>query len=145
MPQHYVRRTTPSVSSIYCSEYDQDRVVQHFAEWAHGSYLDIQQPPKRYRIINIPALVEQVGFNDITRIQQRLCQWLNEELTMNNSIWKKAWTKSLTAGIKSFVENVHILLGTKATDRKITEMIEKHALGEQTNRYNTVLAPKVEV
>jgi putative transposase len=64
-------------------------VVQHHAEWAHGSYLDIQQPPKRYRIINISALVEQVGFNDITRMQQRLRQWLNEELTMNNSIRKK--------------------------------------------------------
>ena len=87
-------------------------------------------------------MVEQVGFNDITRIQQRLRQWLNEELTMNNSIRKKAWTKSLTAGIKSFVENVHILLGTKATNRKITEMVERHALGEQTDRYNTVFGAK---
>jgi putative transposase len=117
-------------------------VVQHFAEWAHGSYLDIQQPPKRYRIINIPALVEQVGFNDITRMQQRLRQWLNEELTMYNSIRKKAWSESLTVGGKGFVENVHILLCTKATNRKVIEMEERHALGEQTARYNTVFGAK---
>jgi putative transposase len=117
-------------------------VVQHFAEWAHGSYLSIQQPPKRYRIINIPALVEQVGFNDITRMQQRLRQWLNEELAMNNSIRKKAWSESLTVGGKGFVENVHILLGKKATNRKITEMLERHALGEQTARYNTIFGAK---
>ena len=26
-------------------------VVQHPGEWAHGGYREIQQPPKRYRII----------------------------------------------------------------------------------------------
>jgi hypothetical protein len=50
--------------------------------------------------------------------------------------------ESLTVGSEGFVKNVHILLGTKATNRKITEMLERHALGEQTDRYNTVFGAK---
>jgi hypothetical protein len=61
---------------------------------------------------------------------------------MNNSIRDKAWSESLAVGSEGFVDNVHILLGTKATNRKITEMLERHALGEQTARYNTVFGAK---
>ena len=57
-------------------------VVQHPGEWAHGGYREIQQPPRRYRIINIPALMEPGGFNDIATMQQQLRQWLNEELVV---------------------------------------------------------------
>jgi hypothetical protein len=41
-------------------------------------------------------------------------------------------------GIQGFVENVQALLGTKATNRKVTEMVVNHALREQAARYNTV-------
>ncbi len=46
-------------------------VVRHPAKWAHGGYREIQQPPKRYRIIDIPALMELGGFNDIATMQQQ--------------------------------------------------------------------------
>jgi putative transposase len=52
-------------------------VVKHPAEWAHGGYREIQQPPKRYRIIDIPALMDLGGFNSIATMQQQLRQWLN--------------------------------------------------------------------
>jgi hypothetical protein len=42
--------------------------MQHPAEWANSGYRDIQQPTKRYRIINIPVLMELGGFNDIARM-----------------------------------------------------------------------------
>ena len=41
-------------------------------------------------------------------------------------------------GSQGFVENVKTLLGTKAANRKVTEMVEKHVLLEQSARYNTV-------
>jgi putative transposase len=65
-------------------------VVQHPDEWADGGYREIQQPPKRYRIINIPTLIELGGFNYIATMQQQLRQWLNEELAINNSMRDKA-------------------------------------------------------
>ncbi len=39
-----------------------------------------------------------------------------------------------------FLLAMQTLLGTKATNRKVTEMADKHALREQSAPYNTVLA-----
>ncbi|MFT6915340.1 MAG: putative transposase [Motiliproteus sp.] len=113
-------------------------VVQHPAEWAHGGYREIQQPPKRYRIIDIPALMALGGFNDIAAMQQQLRQWLNEELEINNSIRDKVWSESLAVGSEKFVEKVQTLLGAKATKRKVIEIVGKHALREQSASYNVV-------
>jgi putative transposase len=64
-------------------------VVTHSAEWVHGGYREIQQPPRRYRIIDIPVLMDLGGINDIVTMQQQLLQWLIEELTINNSVRDK--------------------------------------------------------
>jgi len=111
-------------------------VVQHPAAWAHGGYREIQQPPKRYRIIDIPALMELAGFNDIATMQQQHRQWLSEELTRNNSVRDKTWTESLAVGSEVFAEKVQTLLGAKATNRKVATIGDKHALREQAARYN---------
>jgi hypothetical protein len=69
-------------------------------------------------------------------MQQQLRQWLNEELKINNSMRDKTWSESLAEGSEGFVEQVRTLLGTKAAIRKVTEMVDKHALGEQSVHYN---------
>ena len=103
----------------------------------HGGYREIQQPPKRYRIIDIPALMELAGFSDIATMQQHR-QWLSEELAINNSKRDEAWTESLAVGSDAFVEKVQTLLGTKATNRKVAAIADKHALREQSARYSIV-------
>ena len=50
----------------------------------------------------------------------------------------KTWSESLTAGSEGCVEKVQPLPDTKATNRKVTEMVDKHAPGEQSARYNIV-------
>ncbi len=72
-------------------------------------------------------------------MQQQLRQCLNEELAVNNSMRDKSWSESLAVGSQNFVENGQTLLGTKATNRKVTEMVGKHALREQSARYDIVL------
>lgn len=113
-------------------------VVRHPAKWAHGGYRETQQPPKRYRIIDIPALMELGGFNDIATMQQQHRQWLSEELAINNSMRDKAWSESLAVGSEGFVEKVRTLIGIRATNRKVVEMGDKHALREQSAGYNIV-------
>ena len=113
-------------------------VVRHPAAWAHGGYREIQQPPKRYRIIDFPALMEIAGFNDIATMQQQHRQWLSEELAINNSARDKVWTESLAVGSEAFVAKVQTLLGTRATNRKVVAIGDKHALREQSARYNIV-------
>jgi uncharacterized protein with FMN-binding domain len=41
-------------------------------------------------------------------------------------------------GSQGFVENVQTLLDTKALIRKAAEMVDKHTLGGQSARYNTI-------
>jgi hypothetical protein len=69
-------------------------------------------------------------------MQQQLRQWLNEELKINNSMQDKTWSESLAAGSEGFVVQVRTLLGTKSANRKVTEIVDKHALGEQSVHYN---------
>jgi putative transposase len=82
--------------------------------------------------------MEPGGFNDIATMQQQLRQWLNEELAINDSMRDKVWSESLAVGSEDFVEKVQTLLGTKATNRKVTIMTDRHALREQSASYNIV-------
>jgi len=70
-------------------------------------------------------------------MQQQLWQWLIEELTINNSVRDETWSEIVTVGSEDFVEKVQTLLNTKATNKEVTEMSDKHALREQSARYNS--------
>jgi hypothetical protein len=45
-------------------------------------------------------------------------------------------------GSEDFVEKVQTLLNTKATNKEVTEMGDKHALREQSARYNSDFGAK---
>jgi putative transposase len=90
-------------------------VVKHPAEWVHGGYREIQQ---------------------------QLRQWLIEELTINNSVRDKTWSESLALWSEDLVEKIKTLPNTKATNREVTEMADKHALREQSARYNSDFGTK---
>jgi putative transposase len=81
--------------------------------------------------IDIPALMDLGGFNDIATMQQQLRQWLIEELKINNSVRDKTWSESLAVGSEDFLDKVKTLLNPRATNREVTEMAGKHALREQ--------------
>jgi hypothetical protein len=59
-----------------------------------------------------------------------------------NSVRDKTWSESLAVGSEDFVEKVKTLLKTKATNREVTEMGDKHALREQSARYNSDFGAK---
>lgn len=46
-----------------------------------------------------------------------------------------AWSVSLAVGTQGLTENVQTLLGTKATNKKVIEMLADHALREQPTLY----------
>ena len=50
----------------------------------------------------------------------------------------KAWSESLAVGSEGFVEKVQPLIGTRATNWKVVEMGDKHALREQSAGCNIV-------
>jgi hypothetical protein len=54
----------------------------------------------------------------------------------------ETWSERLAVGSEDFVEKVQTLLITKATNREVTEMADKHALREQSARYNSGFGAK---
>jgi putative transposase len=44
-------------------------VVDHPIKWVNSGYHEIQQPPKRYRVIDLPGLFGFCGFSKLADFQ----------------------------------------------------------------------------
>ena len=111
-------------------------VVNHPSKWQQGGYREIQNPPTRYRIVDIQQLMELTACNDIESLQHQHRKWLSNELATNCSLRDVTWTDSLAVGSQSFVDEVQALLGIKASKRNVATVGENHVLRENAAHYN---------
>jgi hypothetical protein len=54
--------------------------VNHPQEWQHSGYRKIQDPPKRYAIIDFRELTALCGFTDVRDLQRAHRQWVEQAL-----------------------------------------------------------------
>jgi len=54
--------------------------VAHPGDWDTSGYRELQAPPTRYAILNVAAVSELCGFNDIASFQVAHRQWVEEAL-----------------------------------------------------------------
>ena len=54
----------------------------------------------------------------------------------------RKWSERIAVGRKSFVEEVHIKLGYKAKDRKVTPVKGSYLISEPTASYRTLFEDK---
>lgn len=104
--------------------------VSHPDEWPHSGYREIQQPPARYRIIDLAALSEASGFDDVARFQQAHRDWIASALDTAAAEREAHWSKSIAVGGESFVEQVKKDLDLKARHRQVSEADGHHMLRE---------------
>jgi len=74
--------------------------------WPFCGYDKIQDPPRRYRTIDLDNLVSLMGFTDLPELQAAHKRWVEASLQVNESKRESHWTESIAAGSKSFVEKV---------------------------------------
>lgn len=86
-------------------------VVKHPAQWLHGGYAEIQSPPVRYRITDIPGLLALSGIKNATELQRLRDQWIDHELASGMPARDASWTESIAVGDASFLEEVTALFG----------------------------------
>jgi putative transposase len=55
-------------------------VVDHPVKWEHSGYHEIQQPPKRYTVIDLYGLLDMCGVSKLADFQQAHCQWIEAVL-----------------------------------------------------------------
>lgn len=92
-------------------------VVRHPAEWESGGYREIQNPPKRYRLIDQDALLALFGFKSWAALQAQHAAWVDEALPADRTRREEAWSSSLAVGRPAFVAAVKAALGLNAVHR----------------------------
>jgi putative transposase len=112
-------------------------VVKHPAQWAHGGYREIQNPPQRVRIVDLAQLARQCGFDSIEGFQRAHRAWVEEELVLDRSRRDARWSEAIAVGSHSFVEQIQRELALKAKYRSIDEADAQGtcALREPANAY----------
>ncbi len=96
-------------------------VVRHPADWLHGGYHEIQNPPDRYTLIDMNTLVTACGFRCEGDFRHAHCAWVEEALRLNALQRDARWSESLAVGTQPFVDHVKRKLGLKARYRGIKE------------------------
>lgn len=117
--------------------------VKHPGQWLHGGYSEIQSPPVRYRITDIPGLLALCGIKNITELQRLRDQWIDHELASGMSTRDTCWTESIAVGDESYVEEVTALLGVKALHRKVIEQDDKFVIQESQIPYTSLFNSKM--
>jgi REP element-mobilizing transposase RayT len=95
-------------------------VVDHPGMWPFCGYNEIQDPPSRYRTIDLDMLTKLMGFTEFPEFQSAHKKWVEASLQVNASKRESYWTESLAVGSKSFIEELKERLGFKAKGRTVT-------------------------
>ncbi len=86
-------------------------IVSHPSEWKHCGYNEIQNPKKRYNIIDFAGLMKFLQIDDYEMLKESLHKWVEEELKNRNQVRDSKWTESIGVGDKSFLNTIKEKLG----------------------------------
>ena len=109
--------------------------VKHPGEWPHSGYLEIQQPPKRYRIIDLAELSGLCGFDKIPKFQKAHHEWVEAARSEDTAARDDRWAESSAVGSESYVEQVKVELGFRAQHRQVAVADEGYTLRERAQPY----------
>ena len=116
-------------------------VVKHPSEYRLSGFNEIQNPPKRYAVINWRALLNLFPISTQKCFQQEHNSWV--ESALQAEVKRKSfWSESIAIGSEDFVERVHQQLGLRAKGRSIVSEKEGIVLKEVLAAYNTLFDGK---
>ena len=118
-------------------------VVTHPLEWLHGGYREIQFPPRRYRIIDFPALMNLCGVENLQELQLQRRLWLDHELQRCDLKRDEAWSQHIAVGSKAFVEGIKHNFSVLSRTGKIIGHGGKYVLKDRSEGYNAVFRGKM--
>ena len=119
-------------------------VVTRPGDWTHSGYREIQNPPKRYGIIDLRELSSLCGFSEIAQFQHAHRRWVDDSLTRERTTREGQWSEAIAVGNLNFVENMKSELGFKAAHREAIEVDGMYALREQREAYGSHFAGESE-
>ena len=111
--------------------------VKHPGDWPASGYVEIQQPPQRYRIIDQAALLALFGTQDLKIFQQAHRQWAEQALAENDAARDPRWSEALAVGSESFVRQFQQDMGLAGSHREVTPQGDGYRLGETDAAYSS--------
>ena len=109
--------------------------VSHPLEWEFCGYNEIQNPRKRYALINYKKLTELFQSRLDEDFKDTYNGWIEESLRIDRNVRDSKWTQSVAVGGKEFVEMTKDRLGYRAEGRKVVKSREDYQLREQQASY----------
>jgi len=117
-------------------------VVKHPSEYSLGGYNEIQNPPKRYSVINTSVLLDLFRINDEEYFRKEHYLWVEEELQADAMKKKDWWSESIAVGSKEFVGEIKGELGYRALGRSVVAEKSANVLKEPLSAYGTLFEAK---
>ena len=109
--------------------------VSHPLEWKFCGYNEIQNPRKRYALINYRKLTELLHSRSIENLKDAHSRWVEETLKIDRHVRDTKWTQSVAVGSKEFVKTTKDKLGYRAEVRKVVKSDEDYQLREKQASY----------
>lgn len=117
-------------------------VVSHPYEWPDSGYKEIQQPRRKYVLIDYNELMRLAGYSDYKPFQEAHHGWIETEVNGTDSERQSQWTESIAVGSKDFVNKIKCDLCFKNRGRKVRETSGGFELREPLLAYNPVYEVK---
>lgn len=111
-------------------------VVQHPREWPHGGYNEMQRPPQRYSIIDVPCLAALCGFDTVEQFRSTYRTWVESAISRCDHHRDASWTEAVAVGTPSFIAGVQRELGSRGLHRHVTETEAGHVLRQPVSPYD---------
>jgi len=103
-------------------------VVKHPEAWEHSGFNEIQNPPKRYGLIDLKSLFHLTRIKDSRSLKALHRKCVEDALGKKGLHRESKWTESIAVGDKIFIKIIQKLVAIQAKSRKIKKSGEEHAL-----------------
>ena len=117
-------------------------VVKHPSEYRMSGLNEIQNPQKRYAVVDGTALRDFFAVSDSEKFRQEYRSWVDVELKADAQTRNSLWSESLAVGGKGFVEKIQQQLGVRAKGRSVVLEKEGNVLKETQAPYSTLFEGK---
>jgi putative transposase len=97
-------------------------VVKHPSEWEFSGYHEIQNPRRRYRIIDHETIMSLFELSDLDHLKSVHHQWVIDAMKHSHMTRQEQWTGSIAVGDKVFLETMKEGLKNSIKGRKIVEV-----------------------
>ena len=110
--------------------------MKHPAEWVHGGYREIQDPPERYTLIELAQLGTLCGFAAVEDFRRAHRHWVEQALKGPALERDGRWSEAIAVGNQVFLEKIKDELGICARYREIDEANGTYSLREARSAYS---------